>query len=293
MRVFVTGATGFIGSAVVSELIGAGHQVVGLARSDKAAEALLSAGAEVHRGSLEDLDSLRSGACTADGVIHLGFSNDFSNLISACEKDCLAIKTLGEVLKGSNKPLVTTSVITLLKSGCIGTEKDETDQNSVGAPRIASEEAALSFASQGVRVSAVRLAPCVHDENRQGFATVLTYIAREKGISAYVGDGLNRWPAMHRLDAAKLFRMALESAPAGSCLHGVGEEGIPFRDIAETIGRRLNLPVESISNEDVHKHFGWLAQFAVSDNPTSNALTQKWLGWKPEGPTLIADLEKQ
>lgn len=226
MRVFVTGATGFIGSAVVSELIGSGHQVVGLARSDKAAEALLAAGAEVHRGSLEDLDSLRSGASTADGVIHLGFNNDFSDSDNVFEIDCYAIKTLGEALKGSNKPLVTTSVITLLKSGCIGTEKDKTDPNSVGAPRIPSEEAALSFADQGVRVSVVRLAPCVHDENRQGFATALTYIAREKGISAYVGDGLNRWPAIHRLDAAKLFRMALESDPTGSCLHGVGEEGI-------------------------------------------------------------------
>ena len=293
MRVFVTGATGFIGSAVVRELISSGHQVAGLARSDKAAEALLSAGAEVHRGSLEDLDSLHSGASTADGVIHLGFSNDFSNLADAGKKDCLAIKTLGEALKDTNRPLVTTSVITLLKSGCIGTEKDKADPNSVGAPRIASEEAALSFADQGVRVSVVRLAPCVHDENRQGFATALAYIAREKGISAYVGDGLNRWPAIHRLDVARLFRMALESAPAGSCLHGVGEEGIPFRDIAETIGRHLNLPVESISNEDKDKHFGWLAQFAVSDNPTSNILTQKWLGWKPEGATLISDLEKK
>ncbi|EKQ54742.1 MULTISPECIES: SDR family oxidoreductase [unclassified Clostridium] len=293
MRVFVTGATGFIGSAVACELIGAGHQVVGLARSDKAAEALLAAGAQVHRGSLEEVDSLRSGAANADGVIHLGFSNDFSNLASACEKDCIAIKTLGEALKGSNRPLVTTSVITLLKSGCIGTEKDETDPNSVGAPRIASEEAALSFADKGVRVSVVRLAPCVHDENRQGFATALTYIAREKGISAYVGDGLNRWPAIHRLDAAKLFRMALEAAPAGSCLHGVGEEGIHFKDIAETIGHRLNLPVESISKEAIDKHFGWLAQFTISDNPTSNALTQKWLGWKPEGPALISDLERK
>lgn len=293
MRVFVTGATGFIGTAVVNELIGAGHQVVGFARSDKAAEALLAAGAEVHRGSLEDLDSLRSGASTADGVIHLGFSNDFSNLDNSCKQDCLAIKTLGEALKGSNKPLVTTSVITLLKSGCIGTEKDETDPKSVGAPRIASEEAALSFADQGVRVSVVRLAPCVHDENRQGFATALTYIARKKGISAYVGDGLNRWPAIHRLDAAKLFRMALEAAPAGSCLHGIGEEGIPFKDIAQTIGRSLNLPVESISKEAIDKHFEWLAQFTISDNPTSNELTQKWLGWKPEGPTLIADLGRK
>ncbi|OOM80567.1 SDR family oxidoreductase [Clostridium sp. BL-8] len=293
MRVFVTGATGFIGSAVVNELIGAGHQVVGLARSDKAAEALLAAGAKVHRGSLEDLDSLRSGASTADGVIHLGFSNDFSNLANSCKQDCIAIKTLGEALKGSNKPLVTTSVITLLKYGGIGTEKDETDPKSVGAPRIASEETALSFADQGVRVSAVRLAPCVHDENRQGFATALMYIAREKGISAYVGNGLNRWPAIHRLDAAKLFRMALEAAPTGSCLHGVGEVGIPFKDIAQTIGRSLNLPVKSISKEAIDKHFGWLAQFTISDNPTSNALTQKWLGWKPEGPTLISDLEKK
>ncbi|OPJ61603.1 SDR family oxidoreductase [Clostridium chromiireducens] len=290
MRVFVTGATGFIGSAIVQELISAGHQVLGLARSDEAAEKLLAAGAEVHRGSLEDIESLRSGAAAADGVIHTGFTNDLLDLANVCEIDCRAIKTLGEALKGSNKPFVTTSVITALKAGRLGTENDETDPNSIGAPRIPSEKAALSMAAHGVRVSVVRLTPCVHDENRQGFATALTYIAREKGVSAYVGDGLNLWPAIHKLDAAKLYRMALESAPAGSCLHGVGEEGIPFKHIAEAIGRHLNLPVESISSEAADRHFTWLAGFVVSDNPTSNELTQKWLGWKPEGPTLLADL---
>ncbi len=291
MRVFVTGATGGIGTAIVRELIGAGHQVIGLARSDEAVEALAVAGAEVHRGSLEDLDSLRSGAEAADGVIHAAFINDFSNLAGACEKDRRAIETLGAALKGSNRPFVVTSVITVLMPGRLGTENDAAALNSAGALRIASEEAALSMAPHGVRVSVVRLAPCVHDASRQGFATRLTGLAREKGVSAYIGDGLNRWPAIHRLDAANLFRLALESAPAGSRLHGVGEEGIPFRDIAGAIGHRLNLPVTSISREAAEEHFGWLAQFALSDNPASNALTQKWLGWKPVGSTLIADIE--
>lgn len=291
MRVFVTGATGFIGSAIVRELIGSGHQVLGLARSDKAAEALVVAGAEVHRGSLDDLDSLRRGAEAADGVIHAGFAHDFSDLAGACEKDRCAIETMGRALKGSNRPFVTTSVITVLRSGHLGTEKDATDPDSAGALRIASEEAALSMAAQGVRVSVVRLAPCVHDANRQGFATRLADLAHEKGVSAYVGDGLNRWPAVHRLDAANLFRLALESAPAGSCLHGVGEEVVAFLDIAEAIGRRQNLPVVSISPEDAYQHFGWLAQFVLSDNPTSNALTRKWLGWKPTRPSLVADIE--
>jgi len=256
MRVFVTGATGFIGSAIVRELIDAGHQVVGLARSDKAAQMLIASGAAVHRGSLDDLDSLRRGAEVADGVIHTGFIHNFSDLAGACEIDCRAIETLGAALKGSNRPFVTTSVITVLKSGHLRTENDATYSSSAGAPRIASEEAALSMMSHGVRVSVVRLAPCVHDISRQGFATRLADLAREKGVSAYVGDGLNHWPAIHRLDAANLFRLAVESAPAGSRLHGVSEESIEFRNIAQAIGKHLNLPVMSISHEDAGKHFG-------------------------------------
>lgn len=290
MRVFITGATGFIGSSIVHELIDAGHHVVGLARSDKAAEALIAAGAEVHRGSLDDLESLYRGAKAADGVIHAGFMHNFSDLASACEIDQSAIETLGDALKGSNRPFVVTSVITVLKSGKLGMENDETYPESAGSLRIASEEKALSMAEKGVRVSVVRLAPCVHDISRQGFATRLGSLATEKGVSVYVDEGLNRWPAVHRLDAANLFRLALESAPAGSRLHGVGEEAIPFRDIAEAIGRRHNLPVASISSEEANQHFGWLAQFVLSDNQTSNAMTQKLLGWKSTRPTLVDDI---
>ncbi len=289
MRVFVTGATGFIGSAVVRELIGAGHQVVGLARSDRSAATLAATGAEVHRGSLDELDSLRRGAAAADGVIHLAFNHDFVDHAGAAATDLRAVQAIGGALVGSDKPFVIASgTLTVSSLGRVATEEDHGPD---AAPRGASEDAAIALAARGVRSSAVRLAPCVHDANRQGLATPLSDLARDKGVSAFIGEGSNRWPAVHRLDAAHLFRLALEAAPAGSRLHAVGEGGVPFRDIAEAIGRHLNLPVVSISPEDANKHFGWFAQVISLDNPTSSALTQKWLGWKPEGPTLIADIE--
>ncbi|MBB6637831.1 SDR family oxidoreductase [Cohnella thailandensis] len=293
MRVFVTGATGFIGSAVVRELIDAGHRVVGLARSDKAAESLSAAGAEVHRGSLEDLDSLHKGAVAADGVIHLGFKTDFSDFAGAVAADLRAVETLGAALEGTGKPFVFTSGTLLVAwstpPGLLGTEDVAVDS---AVPRGAAENAVISLAERGVRASVVRLAPTVHGPGDHGFIPMLIDIARGKGFSAYVGDGSNRWPAVHRLDAARLYRLAVESAPAGSRLHGVGEEGVPFRDIAGIIGRRLNLPAISISREEAEAHFGFLGSFASSDNPMSSARTQERLGWHPAHPALIPDLEQ-
>jgi nucleoside-diphosphate-sugar epimerase len=293
MRVFVTGATGFIGTAVVRELIEAGHQVVGLARSDKSADTLKVAGAEVHRGSLDDLDSLRSGASAADGVIHLAFKHDFSDYDKAVADDLRAVKAMGEVLEGTGKPFVITSgtlmLTYVLPPGQIGTEKDVVD-NSV--PRGEAENEVISLAERGVRSSFVRLAPSVHGETRAGFVSMLIDIARDKRVSAYIGDGSNRWPAVHYLDAARLFRLALEDAPAGSILHGVGDEGVPVRDIAQIIGRHLNLPVVSLSKEEAAAHFGFFGAFAPTDNPTSSVLTQERLGWQPVHPKLIPDLEK-
>jgi nucleoside-diphosphate-sugar epimerase len=290
MRVFVTGASGFIGSAVVPELIGAGHQVVGLARSDASADALAAAGAEVHRGALDDLDSLRDGAAAADGVIHLAFIHDFSDYASSIQTDLRAVETIGAALEDSGKPLVNTSgTLTLATLGRVGTEGDVPHP---AGPRGASENAAIALAGRGVRSSVVRLAPSVHGNGDKGFVPRLIGIAREKGVSAFVGDGSNRWPAVHRLDAARLYRLATEAAPAGSRLHGAGEEGVPFRDIAEVIGRQLQLPVVSIAAEDAGEHFGFLSAFVSLDNPTSSALTQERLGWTPQGPALIADLER-
>ncbi len=292
MRVFVTGATGFIGSAVVPELIGAGHQVLGLTRSDAGAEALVAAGAEVHRGDLEDLDSLRSGAAATDGVIHLAFNHDFSNFAANCELDRRVIETLGDALAGSDRPLIVTSG-TAMASTAPGQAARE-DSPSVPAsiiPRAASEEAAAAAAERGVNVSVVRL-PQVHDPVKQGLITPLIQIAREKGVSAYVGDGGNRWPAAHVLDVARLYRLALEKGEAGSRYNAVAEEGIPVREIAEVIGRGLEVPVVSLSPEEAPAHFGWLAAFAGGDVPASSALTQEKLGWHPVGPGLIADLEQ-
>jgi nucleoside-diphosphate-sugar epimerase len=293
MRVFVTGATGYIGSAIVRELLAAGHQVVGLARSDTAAAALKAAGAEVHRGALDDLDSLRDGAAAADGVIHLAFNNislttDFAASVQA---DLRAVETIGAALEGSGKPFVITSGTLLLASlGRLVTEEDVADP---AFPRVASENAAIAFAKRGVRSSVVRLAPSVHGEgDKHGFVPSLIGIARVKGVSAFVGDGSNRWPAVHRLDAARLFRLAAEAAPAGSRLHGAGEEGVPFREIAEAIGRQLKLPVVSIEASDAGAHFGFLSAFVSADNPTSSKQTQELLGWRPEGPALIADIEQ-
>ncbi len=293
MRVFVTGATGFIGSAVVQDLIGAGHRVLGLARSDAAAASLRVAGAEVHRGDLDDPGSLRSGAGAADGVIHTGFIHDFARFKEVCEIDRHAIEALGDALAGSDRPLVVTSVTTLLARGD-GRLAEEEGVLAPGAnPRVASEETAASAAARGVRVSVVRLPPSVHGDGDHAFVPILIGIARDKGVSAYIGDGRNRWPAVHRLDAAHLFRLALEKAAAGAKLHAVGEEGVSLRTIAEIIGKRLNKPVVSKPAAEAAGHFGWFAHFAAVDNPTSSKQTRERLGWRPTGPTLLTDLESE
>jgi nucleoside-diphosphate-sugar epimerase len=290
MRIFVTGATGFVGSAVVSELVSAGHQVLGLARSDKGSASLAAAGADVLRGSLEDLDSLRSGAANSDGVIHTAFIHDFLNYAAAAEADRLAIETLGTALSGSGRPLaVTSGTLLLRRESSLATEKDETDPNF---PRM-SEAAALLLASRGVRASVVRLPPSVHGDGDHGFVPRLFAIAREKGISAYVGDGLNHWPAVHRLDAARLYRLALEKGSAGSRYHGVADEGVPFRDIAQAIGRHLNVPIVSKSLEEAPDHFGWISHFVSIDCPASSAQTQEQLGWRPTNPSLLADIGRR
>jgi nucleoside-diphosphate-sugar epimerase len=293
MRVFVTGATGFIGSAVVPELLAAGHQVIGLARSEESAATLAALGAGAHRGSLDDPDSLRAGAAASNGVIHLAFIHDFSRYIAAAEADRRAIAALGDALAGSDRPLVVTSATALVggEGEHPATEDDVPEAGTAAHPRAASEETALAYARRGVRVSILRLPPSVHGDGDQAFVPALIRIAREKGVSGHVGDGANRWPAVHRLDAARLFRMALENAPAGSRLHGVSDEGIPLRDIAAVIGRRLGVPVSSVPAEAAAEHFGWLARFLAVDNPTSSALTRARLGWQPERPGLLADLE--
>lgn len=288
MRVFVTGATGFIGSAVVRELLDAGHQVLGLARSDQAAATVTAAGADVHRGTIEDLDSLRSGAAAADGVIHTAYTHGVTDYAAAAETDRRALEAIGEVLAGSDRPLAFAA-----GTGQFATEDSEPNLESFAAPRIRSELAALSFAERGVRVSSVRLSPSVHGKgDHHGFVPRLIGIARAKGVSAYPGDGSNRWAAVHRLDAAHLFRLALEGAPAGSRLHGVGDDGVPVRDIAEAIGRHLALPVTAISPEQVADHFGFVGMVFSMDLSSSSALTQKLLDWQPVGLGLIADLDE-
>ncbi len=292
MRVFVTGATGFIGSAVAPDLLAAGHQVTGLARSDASAAALIASGAEVQRGSLDDLDSLRAGAAAADGVIHLAFTHDFSDFAAAAQADRQAIETLGGELEGSDRPLVIVSGMLGLPAGQVGTERDMPESTAAGGPRLAGTQAALALAGRGVRSSIVRLAPTVHGEGDHGFVAALIGIAREKGVSSFIGDGSNRWPAVHRLDAAPLFRLALEHAPARSVLHGVAEEGVPTRRIAEVIGRHLNLPVVAIAPEDAAGHFGWLGSFFGADAPASSALTRQQMHWQPTHPGLIDDLDQ-
>jgi nucleoside-diphosphate-sugar epimerase len=290
MRVFVTGATGFIGSALIPELINAGHKVLGLSRSEAGAKSIAAAGAEVHRGSVEDLDSLKSGAAKSDGVIHLAFNHDFSKFKENSEKDRHAIEALGSALVGSDRLLIVTSGTLLVAPGRLATEEDAPAATSASIPRLATDEAADAVAARGVRVSMVRL-PQVHDQNKQGLITYMITLAREKGVSAFVGDGKNRWSASHVSDTARLYRLALEKGAAGR-YHAVAEEGVPVRDIAEVIGRRLKLPVVSKTPAQAAEHFGWLGIFAGLDGPASSALTRERLGWRPVGPGLIADLER-
>jgi nucleoside-diphosphate-sugar epimerase len=291
MRIFLTGATGFIGSAIIPELINAGHQVLGLTRSDAGAESLAIAGAEVHRGNLEDLESLRSGAARSDGVIHCAFDHDFSNFVAICEKDRRAIEALGDALVGSDRPLVVTSG-TGMGNAAPGqpASEDHFDPNHPN-PRKVSEVAGASVAERGVNVSVVRL-PQVHNTVKQGLISYAIRLAREKGVSAYIGDGLNRWPAAHVHDVARLYRLALEKHETGSRYNAVAEEGISMRKIAEVVGRGLKVPIVSLTPEEAPAHFGWLAMFAGFDMPASSALTQERLGWHPTGPGMIADLEQ-
>ncbi|HUN89141.1 MAG TPA: SDR family oxidoreductase [Terriglobales bacterium] len=290
MRVFVTGATGFIGSAVVRELSGAGHSVLGLSRSDSGAKALTAAGAEVLRGSIEDLDGLRKGAAASDGVIHLAFNHDFSQFEKNCENDRKAITAIGEVLLGSNRSFVITSG-TAIAANVDGQPSTEDGPTASWNPRTASEAAVRELTMRGVNTSVVRL-PQVHDTRKQGLVPYLLSVAREKGVSAYIGDGGNRWPAAHVSDVARLYRLALEKAEAGAIYHAVDEEGVAMKAIVEVHGRGLNVPVVSISPDKAEAHFGWLARFAQHDMPASSAITRQKLNWNPTGPGLIADLER-
>jgi nucleoside-diphosphate-sugar epimerase len=302
MRIFVTGASGWIGSAVVPELIDAGHQVIGLARSDASAEALTVAGAEVHRGSLDDLDGLRDAAGASDGVIHLAFKHDLAfsgDFQGAADADRCAVETFGEALAGSEKPLLIASGLLGVTPGSVATERDGHGAHAAvaafgGGPQARWETAefTLALAAQGVRSSVVRLSPTNHGDGDNGFMATLVGIARERGVSGYIGDGANRWPAVHRLDSARLFGLGLEAAPAGSTLHAAAEEGVPIRDVAEVIGRHLDVPVVSIPAEDAGEHFTWLGGFLGLDAPASSAWTRELLGWEPTQPGLIADLEQ-
>lgn len=288
LRVFVTGATGFIGSALIPDLLEAGHQVLGLARSEESAGFLLAAGAEVHRGDLEDLDSLRRGAAMSDGVIHAGFNHDFSRFAANCEADRRAIEAIGDVLEGSDRPLVVTAGIPAMP-GRPATEEDPPSSGS--SPRV-SEEKAAALVERGVRASVVRL-PQVHDRDKHGLASYLIALARQKGVSAYVGDGLNRWSAVHRLDVAPVYRLALEKGVAGARYQAVAEEGVTLRDIAEAIGQGLKLPITALPPEATADHFGGLAFAVGADLSASSALTRTRLGWRStEKPGFIADLER-
>jgi nucleoside-diphosphate-sugar epimerase len=289
MKVFVTGATGFIGQAVVQELLTAGHQVLGLVRSDASAAALSQLGVEAHRGELSDLDSLAAGARACDGVIHTAFIHDLSQFEANAQTDQRALAAMAQALEGTHKPLVATSGTAVLAPGRIGTEADAPAPDGLGRIRAASE-VVLAAADRGVRVSAVRLPPSVHDRGDHGFVPALIDVARRTGVAAYVGDGDNRWPAVHRLDAARLLRLALEKATPGSRLHGVGEEGVPMRAIAEAIGQGLGIPVRSLSADEAAAHFGWMALFIAIDNTTSSARTRESLGWQPQRPGLLADM---
>jgi nucleoside-diphosphate-sugar epimerase len=302
MRIFVTGASGWIGSAVVPELLGAGHQVVGLARSDASAAALTAAGAEVQLGTLDDLDVLRNAAGASDGVIHLAFKHDIAfsgGFEGAADADRRAVEVIGDTLAGSDRPFLIASGTLGVAPGRVASEQDGHGPAAAmaafgGGPRTRWEtaELTLSLSSAGVRSSVVRLAPTNHGEGDNGFMATLVGIAREKGVSGYIGDGANRWTAVHRLDTAHLFGLALEQAPAGSTLHAVADEGVAIRDIAEVIGRHLDVPVVSISPEDAGEHFTWLAGFLGLDSPASSTLTRELLGWQPTQLGLIADLDQ-
>lgn len=292
MRVFITGATGFIGSAIVRELLDTGHRVVGLARSDASAAALASAGADVLRGTLDDLEILRRGAAAADGVIHTAFIHDFTDFAAAAATDRCAAEVLGTALEGSNRPFVIASGILGLSPGRVATEQDTGDVGRAASPRLATEAWAIELAARGVRSAAIRLSPSVHGRGDHGFVPRLIDIARTTGVSGYVGDGSSRWSAVHRVDAAHLFRLALERAPGGTRLHGVGDETLPVRAIAEVIGRHLNVPVVSIPPDQASEHFGFLGQLLQIDQPASSEWTRQHMDWKPTQPGLIEDLEE-
>jgi nucleoside-diphosphate-sugar epimerase len=291
MRVFVTGATGFVGSAIVNELINNGHQVLGLARSDESAKQLIAAGAEVHRGGLEDLNSLTTGAAAADGVIHTAFIHDFSKFKENCETDRSVIEALGAGLTGTDKPLIITSGTAILGLPRVSNELDKPLVDSSVMARIASEEAADSVAAKGVKVMVVRLPPSVHGDGDHGFVPRLIEIAKEKGAAAYVGEGSNLWPAVHRSDAAQLYRLVLEKGTANARYHASAEQGILMKDIVTAIGTKLNLPVVSKTSEEAAEHFGWIAHFAAINSPASSQITREQLGWNPTGRGLIEDLE--
>ena len=290
MNIFVTGATGFVGSAIVLDLLGAGHRVLGLARSDEGARSLIAAGAEAHRGDLEDLEGLRRGAAMADGVIHAAFNHDFSRFAENAEADRCAIAAIGDVLAGSDRPFIVTAGLPLAPPGRPATE-DDAPPAPGGSPRV-SEQAATALVARGAHVSVVRMSQ-VHDQDKQGLATYMIEVARAKGVSAYVGTGLNRWPAVHRLDAARIYRLALAKGSAGAKYHAVTEEGVPVREIAEAIGRGLRMPTVAMPPDEATGHFGWLAFPVGMDAPASGSLTQQRLGWHPtQKPGIVADLDR-
>jgi nucleoside-diphosphate-sugar epimerase len=290
MRVFVTGASGWIGSAVVPELLTAGHGVVGLARSGESATALRAAGAEVQHGSLDDLGSLRAGAEASDAVIHLAFKHDFSDFAGAGRTERAALDTFGDTLAGSGRPFLFAAGVAGIAPGRVATERDASPMSGPDAPRGGGEQLALSFAERGIRPVSLRFSPTAHGVGDHGFVSTIVGVARTTGVSGYIGDGSNRWPAVHRGDAARMVALALEKAPAGSVMHGVGEEGIPAREIAEAIGQQLGVPVESVAPDAAAEHFGWIGAFFGLDIPASSTLTQELLGWTPTGPTLLEDL---
>lgn len=293
MRVFVTGATGFVGSAIVNELLQAGHQVLGLTRSEEGAKQLKAAGADVHYGNLEDLESLKHGASLADGVIHTAFNHDFTRFSASCEHDRHVIAALGSALEGSNRPMLITSGTALVATpGRAATEADDPTLTAAQFPRIATQEAAVALMEKGLNVSMVRLPPSTHGQGDHGFIPMLIAIARDKGMAAYAGEGNNLWPAVHRLDAARLYRLAIEKAIPGMRYHAVQDEGVPMRQIAEVIGKRLQVPVKYLTPEAAKEHFGWFNHFASLDAPATALITMEKLGWKPTQISLLEDLDQ-